>query len=202
MQALEACPQWWTTILGLPTNWWKSAWLSDGWRVLTGLRGLRGASLAHWCATLVLAAPLSGLLWKETRARCGTREGFSLAWAVLATHCIERAVARAFVHVSRSRCVARSSNMGFYDHQMPSALDPEARRAALALLARGVMRPHEVAELAGVTLQVMNYWIQHAGVDWERIRRRRNAAAWRKEVKRGPRLVESEPPQVDVRPWD
>lgn len=95
------------------------------------------------------------------------------------------------------RCL--TVNMGFYDNEMPRVIDREARRAALALLARGIIRPHEAAELAGVSLQVVRYWLRRAGVDWERIRRRRLGNAWRKEIKRGPRLVESEPPQVELR---
>lgn len=83
-----------------------------------------------------------------------------------------------------------TAETGFYDHQMPRKLDPEARRVALVMLARGLLRPHEAAELAGVSLQVVHYWITHAGIDWERIRRRRIANAWRKAMKRSPRLVE------------
>lgn len=100
------------------------------------------------------------------------------------------------------RCVALGANMGFYDHQMPKAIDREARRAALALLARGIIRPHEAAELAGVSLQVMSYWLRRSGVDWERVRSRVLSRAWRKEMKSGPRLVESEPPQVELREWE
>lgn len=76
--------------------------------------------------------------------------------------------------------------------KMPKLIDGEARRATLALLARGMMRPHEVAELAGVSLQVVRYWCRRAGVDWERIRDQRNADAWRKELNRGPRLVQEQ----------
>lgn len=99
-------------------------------------------------------------------------------------------------------CVALGSNMGFYDHTMPNAIDRDARRAALALLARGIIRPHEAAELAGVSLQVMNHWLRRAGVDWERMRRRVLGNAWRKEIKRGPRLVESEPAPAELRHWE
>jgi len=73
---------------------------------------------------------------------------------------------------------------GFYDHKMPQALDRDARRAALALLARGLIRPHEAAELAGVSLQVVNYWCKRAGIDWERVRRTNLTRAWRKEIAR------------------
>lgn len=97
--------------------------------------------------------------------------------------------------------------MVFDDHQMPTppkapAIDQDARRAVLALAARGIIRPHEAAELAGVSLQVVDYWLRRAGVDWKRMRRRVLGNAWRKEMKRGPRLVESEPPQVELREWE
>lgn len=68
--------------------------------------------------------------------------------------------------------------------KMPSAIDIDARRAALALLAEGVVRPHEAAELAGVSLQVMSYWIAAAGVDWQRVRKRRLAKAWGKTLRK------------------
>lgn len=70
--------------------------------------------------------------------------------------------------------------------KMPSAIDIDARRAALALLAEGVVRPHEAAELAGVSLQVMNYWIAAAGLDWQRVRDRRLAKAWTRALKGRP----------------
>lgn len=76
---------------------------------------------------------------------------------------------------------------------MPRTIDREARRAALALLARGILRPHEAAELAGVSVQVVNYWLRRSRIDWERVRRRVLGNAWRKAMKIGPRLVESEP---------
>lgn len=71
--------------------------------------------------------------------------------------------------------------MHFYDHQMRQ-VDPEARRAALSLLARGEVRPHEAAALAGVSLQVMNHWIRRARVDWQRVRDARIAKAWSKAL--------------------
>lgn len=74
--------------------------------------------------------------------------------------------------------------------KMPSTIDPDSRRVALNLLARGIARPHEVAELAGVSLQVVNYWMQSAGIDWQRTRRRMLARAWRKGMRRGPRIEE------------
>jgi hypothetical protein len=69
--------------------------------------------------------------------------------------------------------------------------DPDARRAALSLLAQGIARPHEVAGLAGASLQLVNYWARHANIDWQRIRNGRLRKAWRKEMRRGARLVET-----------
>ena len=73
---------------------------------------------------------------------------------------------------------------------MHKAADDDARRVALRLLAQGVARPHEVAELAGVSLQVVNYWINHANLDWHRMRTAALGKAWRKGMQRGPKLVE------------
>lgn len=83
---------------------------------------------------------------------------------------------------------------------MPRAIDREARRVALSMLAQGIARPHEVAELAGVSLQVVNYWVLRAGVDWQRIRNRKLLDAWRKGMRRGPKLVERAAAQNDARP--
>lgn len=83
--------------------------------------------------------------------------------------------------------------MDFYDYQM-RLIDSDARRVALSLLAQGLARPHEVASLAGVSLQVVHYWCRRAGVDWERTRGRRLATAWRKGMRNGRKLVELEHP--------
>jgi len=60
--------------------------------------------------------------------------------------------------------------------------DNEARSAALALLARGMITPGQAAELAGVSRQLVRYWLQHAGIDWRRAWSRRQASMWRREI--------------------
>ena len=60
--------------------------------------------------------------------------------------------------------------------------DDEARSAALALLARGMITPGQAAELAGVSRQLVAYWLRHAGIDWRRAWSRRMAGMWRKEI--------------------
>jgi hypothetical protein len=74
-------------------------------------------------------------------------------------------------------------------------LDREARRVGLQLLARGLARPHEVADLAGVSLQVVDYWIKCADINWQQVRSKRLAAAWRGGMRNGPRLVETKKAQ-------
>jgi transposase-like protein len=69
--------------------------------------------------------------------------------------------------------------------------DPEARRALLALLAKGEASLGEVAALAGVSLQTAWYWCDKAGVDWKRMRDAKLGKAWRRELHNGPRLVET-----------
>lgn len=59
-------------------------------------------------------------------------------------------------------------------------MDPDARRVALRLLARGIGTPGEIAELAGVSRQVVEYWAAHAGVDWRKVQRAKLLKAWRK----------------------
>lgn len=71
------------------------------------------------------------------------------------------------------------------------AADPEAKRVALALLAEGLGTPGEIAELAGVSRQLVEQWAISAGVDWRRIKRSKLTAAWRRRMRRGPRIVEA-----------
>ena len=60
--------------------------------------------------------------------------------------------------------------------------DDEARSAALTLLARGMITPSQAAELAGVSRQLVRYWLETAGIDWRRAFDRRQATMWRKEI--------------------
>jgi hypothetical protein len=60
--------------------------------------------------------------------------------------------------------------------------DNEARSAALALLARGMITPGQAADLAGVSRQLVAYWLQHAGINWRRAWERRQASMWRKQI--------------------
>lgn len=60
--------------------------------------------------------------------------------------------------------------------------DDEARSAALALLARGMITPGQAAELAGVSRQLVAYWLRQAGIDWRRAWSRRMAGMWRREI--------------------
>lgn len=60
--------------------------------------------------------------------------------------------------------------------------DEIGKYSALALLARGKVTPSQAAELAGVSRQLMRYWIRSSGIDWRRAWERRQAAMWRAEV--------------------
>ena len=60
--------------------------------------------------------------------------------------------------------------------------DQEARSAALALLARGMLTPGQAARLAGVSHQLVRYWLKTAGIDWRRAWARRQASMWRREI--------------------
>jgi hypothetical protein len=60
--------------------------------------------------------------------------------------------------------------------------DDEARSAALALLARGMITPGQAADLAGVSRQLVAYWLGHAGINWRRAWERRQAGMWRREI--------------------
>lgn len=45
-----------------------------------------------------------------------------------------------------------------------------------------MITPGQAAELAGVSRQLMAYWIKSAGIDWQRAWRRRQASMWRREI--------------------
>jgi len=60
--------------------------------------------------------------------------------------------------------------------------DDEARSAALSLLTRGMITPGQGAELAGVSRQLVAYWLRQAGIDWRRAWERRQAVMWRREI--------------------
>jgi transposase-like protein len=81
--------------------------------------------------------------------------------------------------------------MLFYEREMEK--DAEARRAAVSLIARGIASIPEVARLAGVSRQLVRHWCKRAGVDVSRTRQRKLADAWRKEMRRGTKLVETSP---------
>lgn len=74
--------------------------------------------------------------------------------------------------------------------------DGEARRAALSLLARGLITVAEATALAGVSRQLMRAW---AGKRLKRYRGTRRAViakAWRKELMNGAKLVERQKPDA------
>lgn len=60
--------------------------------------------------------------------------------------------------------------------------DEIGRNAAVSLLGRGMITPSQAAELAGVSRQLVHYWLKHAGVDWQRAWSRRQARMWRREI--------------------
>jgi hypothetical protein len=66
----------------------------------------------------------------------------------------------------------------------------EARRAAMRLLRAGLARPHELAQLAGVSRRVVAHWIRIDRVEhWRAARINWLTGKWRKELKRGTELV-------------
>jgi hypothetical protein len=58
--------------------------------------------------------------------------------------------------------------------------DNPERAAAVALLTRGEATPAQVAELAGVSRQVVDYWAR--GIDWRKALNARLARSWRKAL--------------------
>ncbi len=73
-------------------------------------------------------------------------------------------------------------------------MDPEAKRAALALLARGLITIPEAAKLAGVPRYTICRWVRGKRERFGRTRDTKIADMWRRELQRGPRLVEEAKP--------
>lgn len=59
--------------------------------------------------------------------------------------------------------------------------DNPARKAARAMLMEGIASPSEVAELAGVSRQLVNFWM--ADLDWRKARETRLAKEWRARLR-------------------
>jgi predicted HTH domain antitoxin len=62
--------------------------------------------------------------------------------------------------------------------------DDEARITAVKLISRGLITPGEAARLAGVSRQLVNYWIRRKGVQWQDRYYDRIGKVWRKELMR------------------
>ncbi len=60
--------------------------------------------------------------------------------------------------------------------------DEIGRNASLSLLARGMVTPAHAADLAGVSRQLVAYWLRTAGIDWRRAWDRRHASMWRRQI--------------------
>jgi predicted HTH domain antitoxin len=63
--------------------------------------------------------------------------------------------------------------------------DGDARLAAVRLVSRGLITPGEAAQLAGVSRQLVNYWLRRRDVEWQDRYHERLGKMWRKELDRG-----------------
>ena len=62
------------------------------------------------------------------------------------------------------------------------------KRAAVAMLAKGLAMPAEVARLAGTSPQLLLYWSARAGLDWRAARNARLERLWQKQTRLKKRL--------------
>lgn len=62
--------------------------------------------------------------------------------------------------------------------------DPQAREAVMGMLRDGIATPSECARLAGVSRQLVNYWIDAEKIDPNHIRGTRLAKEWRKRIRK------------------
>jgi hypothetical protein len=58
--------------------------------------------------------------------------------------------------------------------------DDITRKAALKLLRNGVASPSEVAKLAGISRQLMRFWITDDKLNWRKARAAALSKAWRR----------------------
>ena len=63
-------------------------------------------------------------------------------------------------------------------------LDPDARRAVVLLMGRGLITLPEAARLAGVSRPVVRYWCKIAGIEIGQAREARLSKEWRKAMRR------------------
>lgn len=111
-------------------------------------------------------------------------EGNALFWVLVATHIEVVAIPSRFLDDDSWSIVLDLAIVTCQLTKMTNdrRIDPEARRAALVLLAKGEATMAEVAQLAGISRQVVRYWAEVAGIDWSRARTDRLARAWRKAL--------------------
>lgn len=62
--------------------------------------------------------------------------------------------------------------------------DDEARLAAVKLVSRGLITPGEAARLAGVSRQLVNYWLRREEVQWQDRYHERLGKLWCREISR------------------
>jgi transposase len=67
---------------------------------------------------------------------------------------------------------------------MVEAKDTDARRAVVALIGRGLLSPNEAMKLAGVSRQLIYYWVKAADINWRRVRSAKLAKLWAAEINR------------------
>jgi hypothetical protein len=58
--------------------------------------------------------------------------------------------------------------------------DPDARRAVLLAISRGLLTVPEAAQLAGVSRHLIRRWCGSRGISVDRARRERNVRLWRR----------------------
>lgn len=69
-------------------------------------------------------------------------------------------------------------------HVPTADVDEAVQSAAMMLLREGVASPSEVAEIAGVSRQLVRHWLMAAGIDWRKQRDAYLAKHWRRAINR------------------
>ncbi len=61
-------------------------------------------------------------------------------------------------------------------------MENDIRAVALTLIARGLMTPAQAADLAGVSRQLVHFWLKQEDIRWQAVHQARLATLWRNEI--------------------
>ncbi len=136
------------------------------------------------CASESTVADLLELIDAEARGHKQYRESeAALAWEMDAAADDEEAGRLAAPGHAASDQEAREDTRRPAKRQRKSSMDKNAKEIALEMAREGAASMSEIADLAGVSRQLLLYWLKAADIDINRTRAAYLAKEWRKRMK-------------------